>query len=170
MSIAMRRHRVVGRLIHFERLRIFRWFGRRGLLLLLMGSMWIVYGLTLMLASSPPRFTAANQPVPVLSLLDQPAIGWLWAVAGCISVFVSMFRMHADGHDAWGFNALFVPAAVWFLAYLWSIALWLASGETYGRATSASGATAWLIVCTFVLLFAGWMDVDDPAYKHSEGG
>lgn len=156
---------MVSRLFRFEHLRIFRLLGRRGLLLIFMGGLWTVFGLTLILTpNAPHRFTQANSPAPILGLLDESAIGWLWIVAGCMALFTALFRMRRHGNDAWGFNALLAPAIVWSIGYIWSIALWATTG-LYGRPTSASGATVWLIVCTFIMLLAGWPDPDDPAIR-----
>jgi hypothetical protein len=138
-------------------------------MLILMGVLWTVYGLTLVLyPNAPPRFSEQGNPIPILSLFDLPGIGWLWGIAGVVAIAVALCRRYYAGHDAWGFNALLVPSTVWTLAYLWSDLLWIFTGH-YGRSTSGSGATAWLIVCTFIVLLAGWPDPDDPAV-HCKGG
>lgn len=156
--------RVVGRFVHIERLRLFHWLGRRGLLLLLFGSLWILYGLAIFFIDQPPRFSATfSKPIPLLIVLDWHGAGALWVACGVTSVVTCFVRGYREGRDATGFNALLAPPFVWTLGYLWSLAAYFVTGGQYGRATALVPIVVWFIVCGFLLLCSGWPDPDDPA-------
>jgi hypothetical protein len=152
------------RWVKFERMRMFRMFGRRGLLLLMFGTMWIVFGVGVWFVPQA-RFSANGTNVPLLSLLDANEAGLIWAAAGSLAVAIAFVRKHRSGHDSEGFNALLAPPIIWLLGYIWSMVAWIATHEI-GRSTAWVSAVVWLIVCVFIILIAGWPDPDDPAMRY----
>lgn len=157
---------MVFRRVHVERLRMFGLLGRRGLLLLMFGLLWMSFGFGV-LTVEQLRFTSEPARAPLLSVLDHQQIGWVWIATGVVSLIAGLTRTRHGRSDILGFNALIVPAAVWFLGYVWSYLAWLMDGS--GRASAWVAAIVWLIVVVFVLLVAGWPDPDDPAFRDPKG-
>lgn len=151
------------RRIRIKRVRLFRALGRRGLLLLLFGVLWVLLGFGV-LATPQPRFTGPGPAVLVLTVLDDAATGWLWIAAGLASITTGLMRRQMRGRDAIGFNLLLAPPMLWLIGFIWSFGVWLITDES-GRASAGLGAIVWAIVCAWILLVAGWPDPDDPAYR-----
>jgi len=154
------------RRIRIERTRLFRLVGRRGLLLLMFGVLWVLLGIGV-LASRQPRFSGPGPAVLVLTVLDDAATGWLWIAAGLASIIAGLVRRRMGGRDAVGFNFLLAPPLLWLLGYLWSFAVWAVTSAS-GRETAWVAAIVWVIMCAFILLIAGWPDPDDPAVRRAE--
>lgn len=145
----------------FVKMPAFRMLGRRGLLLLLFGLLWICYGVAIVAVDLPPRFSDVH--FPVLSMLDGFWAGLLWMLAGISAVVTAFARKSFKGKDSLGFNSLLIPPVVWVLGYSWSIVLWLCT-EQYGKPSGWVALVVWLIVCAFVMLVADWPDPDDPVF------
>lgn len=128
------------------------WLGRRGAVLLLIGTTWLVQGVGILVGGF--------QPIPLPPIHDAipfPLRAALWLVAGGIAV-ASVARRH-PGKDTLGFaGAITVPSvmvALWLADLAWS----LLSGAT--RQEIAGGAVAaytWLTVALLLLTTAGWAE------------
>lgn len=105
--------------------RVRKHLGRRGAILLILGSGKICWGISFIV--DPP------QPVG-LNLLtrfgDLPQWAWLWIICGTITFASAFARI---GRDRYGFLAALVPPTVWATAYLaavltgdYSRGLWVA--------------------------------------------
>lgn len=161
---------MVGRHVHFERLRLFRLFGRRGLVLIMFGAIWVIFGVQSYLAPVQRFRDDGSRGVPIVDLLDHPAANLLWLATGLISIVSGAIRVRHGGRDALGFNALLLMPLLYVLAFFWSGLAWLITSGAYGRSTAASAFIVWAVVCAFLLLCAGWSDADDPAHWRSGDG
>lgn len=151
------------RIVRLDKTRPFRLLGRRGLMLFMLGCLWVLFGVGI--AAVPmPRFAGAGASTLLLAILDEPFIGVVWIVAGIVSITTAFVRIRNRGHDAVGFNALLCPVVLWVVGYFWSFITWLVTRDD-GRPSSWIAVIVWLITCTFILLAAGWPDPDDPAYR-----
>lgn len=150
-----------------ERTRIFRLVGRRGLVLLIFGALWVTIGVGALTVPPPvPRFSGTGHAVPILSLLDGPQAGWIWVGSGAGAIVTGLVRRRRHGRDAVGFNFLLGPPILWALAYVWSFFMWVTTGE--GRVSAWAASLVWVVFCAFIMLIAGWPDPDDPAYRLAE--
>jgi len=137
--------------------------GRRGLILVLTGMIWILYGIDF-LSHYQHRFSMDDvDPLLVYRIIDQPYTGLLWILCGAVAMTVGVLRNRIKliPHDSLGFNAILFPAILWTFLYFWSWIYNLFSDGQYGVPT-ATGFLVWLLVTIFVLIIAGWADPTDP--------
>jgi hypothetical protein len=150
------------RIVRLDKTRPFRALGRRGLMLFMLGVLWVLFGVGI--AAVPmSRFAGTGASTMLLAFLDEQFIGAVWIVAGIVAIITAFVRRRYRGHDAVGFNALLAPVVLWMIGYLWSFVTWVVTRED-GRPASWIAVIVWLITCVFILLAAGWPDPDDPAY------
>lgn len=156
------------RVIHLERTRIAHYVGRHGLILILFGLIWIVFGLTIIfIPPAMPRFTAAVVPTSFGQVVERPGTGWLWIASGLVSWCSAIFRRYHQP-DVVGFNALLLAPLMWVLFYAWSFIAAIVSHGIYGLYRSVVGGIVWSIVLIAITVVAGWPDPDRPDGKHGE--
>lgn len=145
------------RIVHLERTRFAKRYGRRGLLLLLSGLAWIGIGISTT-RSSLERFSADGSGSTLLELMDKPWVGWLWTGCGLVAVITAMLRDRriVSRHDAVGFNAILTPPITWFAGFVWSSIMYLATDGEEGRSSSPIAMIVWALVCLFIMTVAGW--------------
>src|SRR5690349_13612432 len=90
-------------------------FGRRTLILLHCGSVWILTGWAV-LAVPVERFSRPG-PGGALQVLDSPNWGVMWVTGGILAIANAIFRKFWNGRDVLGFLGLITPPSVWLLCY-----------------------------------------------------
>lgn len=136
-------------------------FGRRTLILLHGGIIWMITGwatLTIPVA----RFSNPNE-VGLLHTLDSPLWGWMWIAGGTLAALDAPLRKRRHGRDVLGFMGLVTPPVVWLTCYICSAIAYLATAGQSGNARSAFGMAAYYLISVVFLVIAGWPDPDDPA-------
>lgn len=136
-------------------------FGRRGIILGLLGMIWtfIGYGLATI---SQQRFSADMQGGALQYLDDQtPLLGGIWAVGG-IAAIVAAFARNRYPRDDYGFIGLSVPVFVTSALYFWSWAAAVFSADIYGRPNAWLAGAVYAVVLVVILFVARWPDPDDP--------
>lgn len=118
--------------------------GRRGFVLILLGTIWVFTGLSALTGPEP-------QNVPMLAEFD--ALRSLaWISTGILGIYAAF-----QARDRLGFIALYIMAAYRFLAYVFSFISWAAGWGGNGRGLAA--ASMWLVIILLLILIAGW---DEP--------
>jgi hypothetical protein len=133
-------------------------FGRRGLKLMILGTGFFAFGLTVVLGPHTERFSRAG-PSP-LDWADSRGWGWLFLAGGLVAVVVGRGRRYAP--DAIGFTTLVIPATVWALFYGYSTLVWIATAGAYGEPRTWTGLIIWSVIATSIRIDAGWDDPTDP--------
>ncbi|MET9470155.1 hypothetical protein ABZY44_36260 [Streptomyces sp. NPDC006544] len=95
---------------------LWRHLGWRGLALAGVGACWIWYGVGLVVTARPGVVAAA---APVIRLMCVQGWGGVWIACGLAGVLTAALR---PGRDLVGFAGMFLPPAVWGLAFLGSAA------------------------------------------------
>src|ERR1044072_226044 len=142
---------MVWRVIKISNTRFAHYVGRHGLLLMLLGFIWVIFGLVVLYIPSPPRFTEAAEPTDFGNLIERPGIGWLWIASGLTSWFSAFFRRYHQP-DVVGFNALLMAPLMWVSFYVWSLLAAITSGGVYGLYRSVAGIAVWSICIVMVML------------------
>lgn len=125
--------------------------GRRGVILRLLGIMWVLVGVSVLVAPHAPEY-----------LLLDVAPGWraaMWIIAGAIALG---FAGRDQGEDKWGFAALYLPAAYRWLAYLYGVIDYF--DDTHGRVgdlRAMVGVLSWGVILIVIRVIAGWPDPID---------
>lgn len=124
--------------------------GRRGAVLLILGTMWLIIGLSVWGAPTPPnRIAAAHELIPVTLRVTA------WSSAGLLAIS-SAFRRDPGG-DRWGFYALAAMPAERSAGWLIGIVArpWLESPPFW---TCVGQFAIWIGVLGVVLVVAGWRE------------
>lgn len=123
--------------------------GRRGAGLVLLGVVFLVYGLS-MVTAPPPAIPGAAY-LWHRELLPLPALGGLWMLSGLIALAWSPAK-----DKTVGFATLYVMPSILVSSYGWA---WLVSLWTpYGIARGWATAIVWTAVVGLVALIAGWQE------------
>lgn len=142
-------------------------FGRRKLVLVHCGSVWLLTGWAVMV--DPIERFSRPGPGAELQFLDSPHWGVMWIAGGIFAFVNAIVRKHIDGRDVFGYAGIVTPPFVWLIFYLWSAALHLFSRGELGNSRAPLGALTWYLISAFVLIVAGWPDPDDPDITHPNG-
>lgn len=127
--------------------------GRRGIILILLGIVWISQGVSIIILPTP-------SPYLLLDLWDPfRAIGWV--VTGGVAI---AFARTKQGFDAFGFLALYVMGAYRILAYLYNFALWTV-GNPEGNSRGIIGVFSWLTIIILIMVIAGWREEEKEERK-----
>lgn len=137
---------------------VLRTLGRRGVALLLFGTLWMAQAVTIALdlgvvKHGTPGLWHVNQPMWVRGLT--------WVIAGAFAITAAWPRWrNAHRWQKWGFLALAVPVLIRAGSYggAW-VASWFGDG---GFPPGASSALTWLSVFAFIRLIAGWPEPTPP--------
>jgi drug/metabolite transporter (DMT)-like permease len=131
-----------------------RKFGRRGVFLMMFGTIYACMGAAVLLIPGE-RF---SDIAIVGSILDSNLWGVMWAGGGVVAWVVGMRRARG-ALDGPGFTALLVPPAVWSTFYTASVVSWLFTG-THGSIRAVPGLAVWVLAWSVVLLISGWPEAD----------
>lgn len=115
--------------------------GRRGTALVLIGSIWVALGLS----------TLALDNIDHLPL----TVGIAWIVTGTVAIMSAQRR---QGHDAFGFLALYVMAAFRALTHLSDVVLWIVPDGRPGELQGIVGVLVWAAVIALIVLVSGWKE------------
>lgn len=128
------------------------WLGRRGAILAILGSTWVVQAAAILAGGWHPI------PVPDLhAAFPRWAQALPWAVAGAL-VLAGAGRRHPT-QDRVGFAAAIVMPSL--MVALWLVALAFAAAQGAPRGVLVGGAAAawtWLSVALMLLTIAGWAE------------
>lgn len=151
------------RMLRIDRTIVVRKLGRRGLILVLIGIIWILVGVNIY--QFPIERFSRPGPGGVLEFMEKPYIGLLWAIAGIIAVATGIlhYLQRVAERDAIGYNALLTPALVWTLCFFWSWAAYLFGAG--GNERSLAGLLAWATISLFILVIAGWPEIPEQSEK-----
>lgn len=109
-------------------------FGRRGVVLMDLGAMWLIVAAGLVVAATPPRGVPHEQwPIPVRVTV--------WAVPGLCAIGVAFYKRF----DAWGWGLLVVPV--------------VERAASFGYAWVDSFTPAWWVLFRGEGYSAGWLAV-----------
>lgn len=131
-------------------------FGRRAVALLLLGTVWTLYGFALLTGAPHDRFSGDGR---LLHVFDHPVWGALWVLCGAITVAVGLRGRR--GRDTPGFHALFVPAGSWTALHVIAVVTSVATGGAEGAPRGGAPMLIWATVVGLILLIAGWSDPKD---------
>jgi hypothetical protein len=141
-------------------------FGRRKLILLHCGAVWLITGWAILAAPQISRF---SKPGAGLAILDNPQWGLLWVVGGILAIVNAIFRKFVNGRDVVGFAGIVTPPVLWLVFYILSAIAYVATHGQAGSSRAGFGVLTWYLVWAFVLIVAGWPDPDDPDIAHPGG-
>lgn len=153
---------------------LIRKVGTRGVLLLILGFIWILLGFAFLL-NPVERFSKAG-PGGVLDFLDNGfgvyIFGSMWLVGGTIGIIIALQRPITCKDDL-GFNGVGLPPFIWGSAYWWSYFLYTLSDGEYGRSnTQLAGILYWTL--TILVMFLSRNLCDHPegpcAVRRAQGG
>lgn len=129
--------------------------GRRGSVLLLLGSIYALYGVALTTAGASQPEGLALITGDVVSIT---AWGYVWLIVGLIAI-VHAFR-RGPGQDGPGFIALVLTPTVWVAANFWAWVLFLVGLGGFERGWIS--AAIWTAVAGLVVICAGWPEANGP--------
>lgn len=131
--------------------------GRRGAFLLLIGTGWAFYGLSILTNPQPP-VDPDNQIL--FQLLPIPLRGALWITSGLVAVAFAFRR--SPGADRWGFGFLILQPIWRATSYLWA---WLVSWlplpflpDGIGVPTAWQQVVPWVAFTAAIFIVAGWAE------------
>lgn len=134
-----------------------RHYGRRRMLLGLIGLIWLVIGWGF--SSSPPR-QFGHLPSLLDEVLADHRSALLWAICGLLGIAAAVLpRKHLP--DAYGFNALLLPPLIWTVLSACSWLIFVITRGEFGNPRSWVQAVIWSAAVTVLLITSGWPDPDD---------
>ena len=147
-----RRYRIWDPRRHY--VRATNYLGRRGVVLALLGVIWIFQGATVLLTPPAPDYY-------LLSNFELArAVGWI--VTGGIAI---AYATRPQGDDAPGFLSLYVMAAFQAGAYAAGFVAWITPGGADGNPRGIVGVFSWLVILLAIVVMAGW---HEPARQRSK--
>lgn len=121
--------------------------GRRGTVLLVLGLVWVVVGVSIP-GAPEPQFEHVHE------MLGDPTRVALWAVPGLVAIYTALAGK--DHSDVWAFRMLIAAPAIRAASYLWSWFLAVVPPPFDGDPRGWSPAAVWLLVTVLVRTIAGW--------------
>ena len=125
-----------------------RTIGRRGAILMTMGTAWILIGLGSLTGGN--RIPGTGNLIHVL-LLPAPVEGGLWVLSGILAV---IFANRTD--DEYGFLALYIMPAVRALSYFLGWVDYLSPVATAGYPRGWLSSLFYVVMILFIVICAGW--------------
>jgi hypothetical protein len=149
---------MVYRRLHLERLKLLRRLGRRGMLLLLFGTAWMLVGITGIIFPQDRFSSPGIGPDMWLQILDGRELNLFWIVSGVIAFTIGALhdRRIINRHEALGWNAILTMPLVWMVCFIWSFAAWVNTDGEAGRANGLYGFIVWLVISFVIMIIAGW--------------
>lgn len=134
-------------------------FGRRAIILMLFGIVWLLLGFEYV-TEVEARFSVPGTD-DLLQFMDRPPWpGLIWIFGGILSITCAFFRNVAQ-YDAYGFNGLAIPPFIWSASYFLSWIQYQFVADSYGQ-DKLRESFVFLVITVFVLFVARWPDPDDP--------
>lgn len=121
--------------------------GRRGTVLAVLGLVWVMQGVTVLVAPESPTYYLISH------FTLARALGWI--VTGVVAI---LYAARPQGDDAPGFLSLYVMAAYRIVAYGAGFILWALPGGTEGNPRGIIGAFSWGVILLSILVMAGWYE------------
>ena len=149
---------IVYRRIHIERIKLVRRLGRRGILLILFGFVWMSLGITNLIIPVDRFSSPGIGPDTILQMLDGPEINFVWIAAVLIAFCVGCFhdRRIVNKHEALGWNAVLTLPLIWMFFFIWSFWINVATDGVEGRGSALFAALVWAMISTIIMIIAGW--------------
>jgi len=134
-------------------------FGHRGVWLMVMGTIWLVFGLGALFGATggSDRAWVAHDHIP-----DQ-AQAAAWLITGATAIYVGH---HGRGRDDWlGHVALYLIPAAWAASFTAAYAVWVATtilaaigwvNHTAGYERGWYGALIWAVIVAMIRLVSSW--------------
>jgi hypothetical protein len=110
--------------------------GKRGLVLLMFGGIFIAYGLAL--KDTPP-----NHSLPLFAWCPMVIQGWLWVTTGAVGMLMAI----TSRREWLGFVALFPMPMAWVIGF---IAAWIIHRQPL------NGALVWGLLVGILVVVADW--------------
>lgn len=138
-------------------------YGWRGLWLMVVGGMWVLFGLGVLQQPNPPRSWVVYEYVPAAA----QALGW-W-LTGCVAIWQGMRGAGRD--DSTGHVALYLMPAARLLSFLLSWLIYLGcqlvavfgyDGPSIGYSGGWYAALIWSLVSLMLALAASWPNPEPP--------
>lgn len=138
-------------------------YGWRGLWLMLLGCIWILFGVGVLLEPIAPRSWVIYEHLPPVV----QAAGW-WAT-GSVAIWQGMRGPARD--DSWGHLALYLMPAVRLASFLMSWVVYVVSETLHqigvvdvviGYRTGWFAALIWVLVAAMLRLAAAWPNPGPP--------
>jgi hypothetical protein len=128
-------------------------YGRRGTWLVVLGAVWIIFGVGILQQPTVPRPGVLNEYLPAWT----NAIGW-W-VTGAVALREGLRGRGRD--DSLGHAALYVMPAVRAVSFalswlLWGATSWITALPQLGWAQGWYAAVVWSLVIIMLRLVADW--------------
>lgn len=139
---------------------------RRGVVLIVLGLIFALYGLGIALAPSK-RFRDLGSGWWEMTLNSRWWAG-MWLLCGSVAVLVGV--LHAARRltsDALGWDALLIPVSLWSVLYAITLLLYLATLGALGDSRAWFGLLLWGALLFLVLVLAGW---PDPRWSPAQPG
>ncbi len=123
--------------------------GKRGLVLLMFGGIFVTYGL--LLKDVPQHFA-----LPLFAWCPMAAQGWAWVVTGAAGMLMAL-----TNHREWvGYTALFPMPALWTVGF---VAAFLTGHQPL------NGALLWALLVGILIVVADWPEPPAKAPEVAEG-
>lgn len=128
-------------------------YGRRGTWLIVVGAVWVIFGVGILQQPTSPRPGVLNEMAPAWV----NAAGW-W-ITGAIAVW---HGLHGRGRDdSLGHAALYVMPAVRAISFAlswlaWVVTSWFEALPSLGWAQGWYAAVVWAVVIIMMRLVADW--------------
>lgn len=143
-------------------MRLIKWVGTRGTVLLYFGSIWVTLGAAFLINPSE-RFSRPGDG-GFLDFLDEgPGVyifSSMWLVGGVVAVLCAVRRPFTC-QDGIGFNGLALPPFFWDAGYWWSFVVHNLSGGEFGRERAYLGGLLYLVI-TLAMIFLSRHLQDHP--------
>jgi hypothetical protein len=143
-------------------LRMIKWIGTRGTILLYFGFMWATLGVSFLL--NPTERFSRPGPGGALDFVDKgPGVyilSSMWLVGGLVAVGCAIRRPYTC-EDGVGFNGLALPPFFWAASYWWSFAIHIISGGEFGRERTYIGGLLYTAI-TLSMIFLSRHLQDHP--------
>lgn len=121
-----------------------------------LGTIWVVFGLS-MVTSAPPSVT--DGAFLLHEVLSHELRGVLWVLTGVAGL---VFAWFPQGTDRWGFTSLIAMPCVYFSSYAAGWTIWVLSGGDAGFSAGWSGACVWSAVAWMIWSMVGWPEPVRP--------
>lgn len=122
--------------------------GKRGLVLLMFGGVFITYGLAL-------KDVAQTLSLPLYGSIPITVQGWAWVVTGALGCLAAL----TNSREWWGFTALFPMPVLWVVGFL--------AAFVDGK-YPINGALLWALLVGILFVLSDWPEppaVGEPPYE-----
>lgn len=146
-------------------------YGWRGIWLMLMGVVWVLFGLGVLLQANPPRSWVLYESLPPL------AQAILWWFTGAVAISVGLRGPGRD--DSLGHVALYLMPAIRLLSFMLSWLIYLGyliahffgwQGHSIGYAQGWYAALIWSLTSLMLAIGANWPNPTPPVIPHPPAG